>query len=348
MTDQPYPKVLVTAAGGDLGQAIIKCLRLMKDRPVSIFGCDADPDSIGTVYVHKFFNVPLAEDENYLNSIKSICDNYQIDSVIPASDAEIFKLSQAAFRGYFNQNPVVISQPYEWLNIYRDKLKSYQSLKGVVDIAQFADGADAHAVHQFIVNSKFPCIVKSRFSSGSKAIKMVHDRTGLYESLRNIPQPLIQEYIDEAHGEFSIGAFSCDNFTTAVAFKRKLGPVGTSWYADNTDQDAEVLAYAYKIIEASGLAGSCNIQVRKSSNGVKLLEINPRFSSLVAARAACGFRDLEWSLNLSLGRKIDKPGAPYKPIKFRRFFHEMIDFGSGYSLVQDWLPDADRLDSNIY
>ena len=124
-----------------------------------------------------------------------------------------------------------------------------------------------------------------------------------------------------------------------MAFKRELGPRGATWYADNFEQDSEILKYANDIAEVTGLHGSCNIQVRKSSNGVRLLEINPRFSSLVAARSVCGFKDLEWSINLALGRKIVHDNSNYKKIRFQRYLHEMIDFGNGYKCVTEWTPN---------
>jgi hypothetical protein len=80
------------------------------------------------------------------------------------------------------------------------------------------------------------------------------------------------------------------------------------------------------------------VQVRRSPAGIRLLEINGRFSSLVAFRALCGFRDVEWSLAHALGHVPEPPVGPYRALRFRRFFHELVDDGDGYEAVDRWLP----------
>jgi hypothetical protein len=101
-------------------------------------------------------------------------------------------------------------------------------------------------------------------------------------------------------------------------------------------EDPEVVAYAEEIARASALRGSANVQVRKTGEGVRLLEINARFSSLALARAFAGFRDVEWSVGLALGREPELPRRGYRNIRFHRFVHEMVDEGSGYAPVPQW------------
>tara|TARA_B100000315_G_scaffold259160_1_gene313932 strand:- start:444 stop:863 length:420 start_codon:yes stop_codon:yes gene_type:complete len=132
--------------------------------------------------------------------------------------------------------------------------------------------------------------------------------------------------------------FCYNEFKTGIVFKRELGSGGASWHADNLYRHEDLLDYAYRIAEAIDLIGSCNIQVRKSSDGVRLLEINPRFSSLGAARTICGFKDLDWSLNLALKRKNPERVQNYKRIRFRRYLHELVDFGDGFEAISDWSP----------
>jgi biotin carboxylase len=79
------------------------------------------------------------------------------------------------------------------------------------------------------------------------------------------------------------------------------------------------------------------VQVGKTDEGPLLLEINPRFSSLAAARGVSGFTDVEWSIKIALGLEIILPGD-YKHIRFRRFFHELIDLGEGFQALADWSP----------
>ncbi len=330
-------RILVTGTGGDLAQAIIKCLNLM-NCPLRILGCDIEPDGIGPAFTQDFFQVPPADRPDYLDRIVNICVKNHVHAIIPGSVPEMYVLSRALLQGKIACRASLICQEYEWLERFGDKLTCFEALEGKVNLAPYASCSNKAGLKKFLDQHDFPCIVKSRRSWGSKSVNLVYNEDQLFRLLQDQPDLLIQEFIDKEYGEFSVGVFACNQFRTAIAFKRELGPVGASWYADNLDQDHEVLDYSVRIAEISGLQGSCNVQVRKGAKGVRLLEINPRFSSLVAARAACGFRDLEWSLLMALGMKISEPALPFRPLRFRRYFHELIDTGEGYFAPDQWIP----------
>jgi carbamoyl-phosphate synthase large subunit len=219
-----------------------------------------------------------------------------------------------------------------------------RALQGKVALVPFADGSDQQAVNDLVDQTGFPVVVKSRWSSGSKSLRIAHDTTELALHLAKVSSPLVQQYIDDTEGEFSAGMFACESFQTAIAFKRQLGPAGCSWYAENSE-DPEVLEYVCMVAALTGLRGSANVQVRKSRSGIFLLEINPRFSSLVAARAICGFRDVEWSIRLALGLEILSPSTTYRRIRFQRFFHEVVDCGHGFQAVTEWCPKQSSANS---
>jgi hypothetical protein len=113
--------------------------------------------------------------------------------------------------------------------------------------------------------------------------------------------------------------------------------LGCSWFAE-LDQPEAVLDYCRQIARVVNAQGSINIQLRISHTGPLLLEINPRFSSLSAARAACGFNDVEWSLLQTLG--IDPPNVQPPPASFRyqRYIAECVDLGAGLHVPQAWAP----------
>ena len=327
-------RVLVTGVGGDLGQALVKALRLTH-APVEVYGCDMDSRSVGEVFVDEFCVVPPAHDsDHYVEALDRVCRSFEVDAVVPSSEPEIEVLSRL---GRLPCGSPVICQPADWFETHADKLSCMEALKGHVDLAQFADGADPDQVERIIDQEGFPLVVKPRRSSGARSVVIAHDDQELAAALANTGSPFVQKFIDEEMGEFTVGVFSCDAFEAMICFRRELGPVGCSWFAESVDDDA-ILQYARQVAHAAQGNGAFNIQVRKSSKGVRLLEINPRFSSLVAARALCGFRDLEWSIELASGRVPAKPSEPFRHIGFRRFVHEVVDLGDGYGTVSAWSP----------
>jgi carbamoyl-phosphate synthase large subunit len=326
-------KVLVTAVGGDLGQGLVKALRLSTD-PIQVLGCDSDTTGVGSAFVDSYHVVPLAKNvAEYVEALDTLCRQLNIDAVIPGCEPEIAVLSRLNLP---SETPIVC-QKHQWVDQYGDKFRCMQSLSNTVELAPFADGNDRDAVQNVVSKTGFPVVIKARSSSGSRTLRIARNMRELEAFIAQVPSSVVQAYLDDTGGEFSVGMFACDNFTTFISYRRELGPVGCTWFAETSD-DAEVLDYARRVANATHLKGSANLQVRKTSRGVRLLEINPRFSSLVAARAACEFRDVEWSIRLTLGLKLTLPVVSYRHIRFRRYFHEMIDFGDGFTAIEDWRP----------
>jgi carbamoyl-phosphate synthase large subunit len=333
-------RVLVTAVGGDLGQALVKALRI-SEVDFEISGCDADACGVGGAFVSRFDPVPAASDSaNYISAIDDLCKRLRIDAIVPASELEILTLAQSGL--CLPSGAVVVCQPWPWLQVFSDKLGCMQALDGRMHLAGFADGSDPAACARLVDRFGFPLVIKPRRSSGSRGVHVVHGKDEFAKLTSENPTSVVQQFIPDTEGEFSVGVFACDRFTDAIAFRRELKGVGCSWFAE-TSRDEAVLEYALQFAKTSRLRGSANVQVRKSSGKVQLVEVNPRFSSLLAARALCGFRDAEWSIKMALGSSLAAPPDSYRSIRFRRFFHELVDIGDGYSAVAEWAPRSVKL-----
>jgi len=328
-------RVLVTGVDGDSGQGLVKALRVSRT-PIEIHGCDASGAGLGGTFVQTLHVVPPASaGDAYVERLDRVCVQYGFDAVIPSTPVEIDALCARNFPPALPSGVPVVCLPGLYRDVYDDKLFCYRSLEGFVALAPYADGTDPRAVQHLAERHGFPLIVKRRRGRGGDAFHLVKKNEDLAPALASTPEPVVQSFIDDAAGEYTVGVFAADGRVTALAFRRRLGRTGSSWFAQTVD-DLDVTAYAEAIAKASGLHGSANVQVRKSSAGVRLLEVNARFSSLAPARAYAGFRDVEWSLALALGREPDISRNGYRPIKFHRFVHEMVDDGAGYAPVPLW------------
>ena len=325
--------ILVTAVGGDLGQSIVKSLRLSSSH-VICHGCDADASSIGSLFVDSFAGVPSAiqAPDRYISSINELCASLHIEVIIPASEPEIDLLSSV---GTLPCGTLVITQPSSWIMTYGDKLTCMAALEGKVNLARFADGTDQTAVDNLVSEVGYPLVVKARRSSGSQNISIATTDSELTQALGATPNPLVQAFIDGSQGEFSAAVFVCESFEATILFQRGIGPGGGSWWAE-TSNDSDVLEYVRSVTKASLPTGAFNVQVRKSQKGTALLEINPRFSSLVAARSLCGFKDVEWTIDLAMGTVPSPPTLPFRSLRFQRFLSEAVDFGDGFKTIPQW------------
>jgi carbamoyl-phosphate synthase large subunit len=328
-------RVLVTGVDGDSGQGIVKALRVSR-MPMEIHGCDLSGVGVGGTFVQSIHVVPPASAADaYVDRLDQLCARHRFDAVVPSTPVEIDALCGRSDPPALPSGVPVVCLPAAYRELYDDKLYCYRSLEGFVPLAPYADGSDLLGVRNLVERHGFPLIVKRRRGRGGESFHVVKNEADLAPALARTPEPVVQGFLDDAGGEFTVGVFAADGRVTALAFRRRLGRTGSSWFAQTVD-DLEVTAYAEAVARASGLRGSANVQVRKSSAGVRLLEVNARFSSLAPARAYAGFRDVEWSLALALGRELGIPRGGYRSIRFHRFVHEMVDEGAGYAPVPQW------------
>jgi carbamoyl-phosphate synthase large subunit len=334
-------RLMVTAVQGDFGQGFVKALRL-SNTPSEIHGCDVSGAGVGATFVDSFAVVPPASTgQTYVDRLDRLCADLGIHAVVPGSPAEIDALCRLSSPPALPSGVPVVCLDAKYRDVFDDKLLCYRALEGQVDLAPYADGEDPEAVRLLVARHGFPVIVKRRRGQGGLSFHVVGRMEELAPAIAATPGPVVQGFIDEAQGEYSIGLFAANGQETAIAFRRRLGRTGSSWSAE-TVNDPEVLDYARAIARESGLRGSANVQVRKSSKGVRLLEVNARFSSLAPVRAWAGFRDVEWSVDLALGRTPVLPRENYRPLRFQRFVHEMVDDGSGFACVPEWTPGLNR------
>lgn len=214
-----------------------------------------------------------------------------------------------------------------------------QALEHHVSLAPFADASDHDAVARLVASAGFPIVVKPRRSSGSRNIRVFNSESEMERVLADQETAVAQAWLDDDRGEYSVAVHGRGEELVLLAFCRSLGSSGCSWYVETSDSQA-VLKYAIEVAIATGLQGSSNIQIRHTNAGPRLLEINPRYSSLVAARAAAGFRDVEWDLQQALGLPQLPLPTRFRKLRFQRFFHELIDIGAGYHAPAPWAPRA--------
>lgn len=339
MTSDSPVRVFVTAVGGDLGQSIVKALR-SADFPLEIVGGDMQDRHAGEAFVQTCHRLPAASAPAYVQELSEIVSN-KIDVVVPASEPEIATLSKLGSPAHLPCGIPILCQSHEWNAVHGDKLLSMQSLEHEVALAPFADASDREALARLVASVGYPIVVKPRRSSGSRNIQVVNSEAELEAALVDQESAVAQAWLDEDKGEYSVGAYGRGDELALLAFRRTLGSSGCSWYAE-TCHDQAVLEYASAVASAANLQGSANIQIRHTQAGPRLLEINPRYSSLVAARAAAGFRDVEWDLKQAIGMPQSPLPGQFRELRFQRFFHELIDVGEGYHAPVHWAPRAQR------
>jgi carbamoyl-phosphate synthase large subunit len=333
------PSVLVTAVGSDVGLSLVKALRLCA-RVNQIVGCDSEADDFGSAFVDSYFQAPpVSLEREYLAVLSEACIDFGIHAVFPGSEAELRFFASSSAQ-YTNLNlPVRVIPSPRLVPVFMDKLQTMQLLESTgVDLLGYCNPAVKRELQLFLDRYSFPIVVKARCSHGAKEVWVARSKLEMNELLGRRCDLLCQEHIDISQ-EYSVGVFRHGDRLHLIVLTRLMEKFGSATSYAEVSMEEDVVKYARNIAEATGLSGAFNLQIGRNNQGrLGLLEVNPRFSALVAARSMAGFKDAEWALFASLGEAPLINETSFRHLRYRRFLDELIDTGKGYHAISQWLP----------
>jgi len=313
--------ILLTAIGGDISQSISKILRELENTE-RIVGTDVEIDHPGRFYADNIFRIPKADSKEFIPTLLELINKENIDYVIPVNEKEIIALVT-----YLNDNlgnnllrKFIIPSTHKYEMLF-NKIKSYELIK-----SQNKEISLPWTIDSVEFPISFPCIYKKKESSGSKSFKKI-TREEYLKNKNEYFDGIFQEYLYPEDEEYTCGVYRSikTKVIYVIVLKRKLKG-GLTGFAEVVE-DKEITSYCESIAESIELQGSINIQLIKTINGPRLLEINPRFSSTVYFRHKVGFKDLLWSLKereiLNYKIRYDEKIAIGK--KFYRVYTEIIE-----------------------
>jgi len=309
--------ILVTAAGGDIGQSIVRILKRFK-QITTIIGTDISDNNAGPYFVDRFVLVPNATNKEYINTLEKIVKENDISCLIPVSEMEI-----QVFNDYLSSNkifvaPIIMANKKSIILCF-DK---YETIKWLE-----ANGINTPWTVPISQEPyKYPCILKTRRGSGSKNLVIIEDRKDWQYYRDKRSDTILQELLLPGDSEFTCGVYrGLDKITKCLIMKRALQ--GGLTIKAEVVKDKPIEELCLKVAELLELRGSINVQLRKIESGPRIFEINPRFSSTVLFRHYVNFCDLIWSIEDRLGIKLRKHNLPVKyGTKIYRYYHEVFEY----------------------
>lgn len=308
--------ILVTGCNGDIGTSVG---RILKDfyQNYKIIGTDITLNGAGKFIFDFVAVLPRAYSPNYFESLLELINYHQIDLIIPISEAEIRLFFENNYCDCYENVPIIMPNTKTFEFCY-DKLKTSLFLKYL----------NLPSPWTVLVNEEpltLPCIIKNRGLTGKGGIEVV-DSDSIEYFRKARPDDLWQEYL---HGdEYTCGLYGTSGGEfRSIIFKRKLSN-GNSGFTVTGEviENKEIHNLLNCIASGLELRGSCNVQLRITSKGPMIFEINPRFSSTVMFRYKLGFKDLIWSCNEAFNFPIEKYTPPNSGIRFYKGYTEYLDY----------------------
>jgi carbamoyl-phosphate synthase large subunit len=315
-------KVLMTGAGAPGGPGIIKAIQ--QDSIFDLLCCDADAHATGKYLCSQFFNIPKADDPDFIQQVLDLCLRHQINIIFPLVTKELFKFS--AQKELFEQHGIrVIVSPFEGLNIANDKSALCKHLKTQqIPTPGFFVVRNLPALEQAVKELGYPeknVCIKPSVSNGSRGVRILSEQINAYDLLfhhkpnnlystlaqllstlkgHDFPELLVSEYLPGE--EYTIDTL-VKNGEAQLILPRIRTQMNNGISVKGTFvEQKEIIHYCREIIHSLKLHGPIGLQVKQNTEGqFRILEINPRIQGTSVAAIGAGINLPLLALHQELG-----------------------------------------------
>ena len=309
----------ISCIGSGVGQSVITSLRL-SGLPVKTIGLGTNPMAFGSYECDVFDYTPTIYSEEFVEELIKKCLEHRIDLLIPGRDDEA--LIYAKNKELFEKVGVktLVAQK-EFIEICRDKERMSNELNLIQNV--FVKNYIKQEVSDLVKRQEieFPLIAKPRGGFASQGIQIILTE----EDLKDVADSQIIQ-------EFAMPLSTDPNYNFVInQLKKKQNPqvseisiqivlgidgklIGKMASVNklNNGVPIEILPYDHNAIwdtvdkllpefKRLGYVGPLNIQGRLTKSGLKIFEMNPRFTGITGLRAIMGFNEVEASVKSWLG-----------------------------------------------
>jgi carbamoyl-phosphate synthase large subunit len=307
--------ILVTGVGGGgFGMEVVKALK-SSSLDCSLVVSDISEVSFGFADATKFFTVPKAGSESYIENLSGIIDSQKVSILFPGSEPELRTVSD--HRAVFEKmNCALGINSKEVIDLCMDKQATMDALRKLGFRTPKAytpeDAAGSGGID-------FPVIIKPRSGSGgSNNVFIAQDKDEMVFFSGYIGRhggfPYIQEYLGSPEDEYTVGVLSgTDSRVISVSIMNRsiLASLSNRIKIPSIRERGKILAVSsgvsqgrfvrndiikercIDIANAIGSLGPLNIQGRLVNGTFIPFEINPRLSGTTNMRALAGVNEPE-------------------------------------------------------
>ena len=302
--------IAITSVGSGIGQSIVDACRLSA-LPLTLYGYGSNPLAHGAFDCDFREMLPAINSPDYLEQLLAQCAKDRIQILIPGHDLELLLISENLHLFSELNIKVPISAP-RLILLCRNKFAMFGAFREHEDIfaKTYAKSVACELVEKGLL--RLPLISKPVNGFASKGVELISTKTGLMgigedRVLQEIVQPhendhnfqSFQQALDRGEllqlSEISVqivvnadgselGRYvSCNNLQNGVPVE--VTPINHSLI------NTTISRLLPSLVEA-GLKGPINLQGRLTADGLKLFEMNARFTGITGVRALTGFNEV--------------------------------------------------------
>lgn len=299
----PERNVLVTSASrkAPLLRAMRDALQRI-DSDARLYAGDLDAQALARYVADDFWAMPRVATSE-LETLIAGCRARGIGAVLPTRDGELafWAHHRAAFAA---AGISVIVSPTEAVERCLDKLAF--SRFGAAEGLPVIPAAEAPETL-----GEGPYVVKERYGAGALGIGLDLDIESAKAHAKTLEAPLFQPYIQGP--EVSVdGWLNADGRAVGVVLRRRDRVIHGESQVTTTFRDVALEVEACRILQRLDLRGPIVMQAILTAQGMRVIEVNPRFGGASTLGIAAGLDPFFWSLNEAFGTGVEPNFVPLR------------------------------------
>jgi carbamoyl-phosphate synthase large subunit len=324
-------QVLVSGSSGIVGYGVLRSLR-QAGQPCFLVGTSIYDDSVAPAFCDVFEQAPLTGKPEYLDWLLATLRRYRIDLLIPSIEIDMYHWVEHVPEIRATGAVPLLNVP-ELIALCKDKWAFYQRLAAAGGVSCAIESSLEQDFAALAAKFGLPFLLKPRRGFGSKGIVRVASEEMFQRHRADIgPVLMAQPIVGNDDEEFTTSAF-CDGrggYFASMTLRRKLSRDGFTEKAEVADS-AEFVPAMDKLCRLFRPLGPTNFQFRRCTEGIKLLEINPRISSSTSIRTAFGYNESAMALAYFLDQH-DPVQSAIRRGRAVRYTDEQIFYEDGVHL----------------
>lgn len=275
------PSVLVTGAGGPAGLGF---LQSMAGQGFELFAADVSRYAPGLYLVPegRRLCVPPGESRKYLPAVLEACARHRIDALVPTSDDELRRLSEARTSFARLGTAVLVPEPAAVAPCL-DLLALVERFRGRVPVPKTAvlDGKVRAG------DLRFPLVMRARQPSHDQGLHLLLDRDAFEAAVRD-PSFVVQEYLSGTAFEVHVLGTQQGEIRGVVPIA-SMGADSSAATVRRSIRNATVDRLARSVYAELGLSGPASVCFREDKKGrPHLIAVHPRIGAGVQLASAAG------------------------------------------------------------
>lgn len=341
--------VLLSAAGSPTMPGQLRCFRNNGERDIKIVGVDmADDPTIGFM-VDKYYKVPEATNEKYVDVLLDICRKENVDIYFPNISAEVSAVAERVSE--FSQIGTKVSiADQSVVDLVNNKLHAYDYFKKfglalpnyypVHTISDFENGCKQ------LGYPEKPACLKLVSNSGSRGVRIIdasrdryqifahekpnsfftsyEDMMSILKSSNRLDEMMLVEYMPG--NEYTVDLLAENGKVLYMVGRENVVSLMSIAQRSIVSRIDSAYEMCKEIVKLLNYTGNIGFDFMKNADGIPvLMDINPRLTATVSVIAAAGVNLPYLRVKQLLGERLPECNVNYGTTLVRRYGEYLVD-----------------------